>query len=90
MERRLLAEYEGDLDLILRSLEAGKIEAAAALASVPALIRGYGHVKQANALKAAGERRRACRAPQCACRRGRAAGGRVIERPCQSSLVSAD
>ena len=58
MERRLLAEYEGDLDLILRSLEAGKIEAAAALASVPAMIRGYGHVKQASALKAAGERKR--------------------------------
>ena len=57
-ERRLLAEYEGDLDLILRSLEGGKIEAAAALASVPAMIRGYGHVKRANALKAAGERRR--------------------------------
>ena len=58
MERRLLAEYEGDLDMILRSLGAGKIEAAAALASVPAMIRGYGHVKRANALKAAGERRR--------------------------------
>ena len=35
-----------------------KIDAAAALASVPALIRGYGHVKQANADKAAGERAR--------------------------------
>ena len=63
MERRLLAEYEGDLGLILRSLAPGKIEAAAALASVPALIRGYGHVKQANALKAAAERNAACRAP---------------------------
>ena len=37
---------------------AGQIEAAAALASVPALIRGYGHVKQANVEKAAGERER--------------------------------
>ena len=44
--------------LILRSLAPGKIEAAAALASVPALIRGYGHVKQASAVKAAGERKR--------------------------------
>ena len=34
-----------------RSLAPGKIEAAAALASVPALIRGYGHVKQASASK---------------------------------------
>ena len=46
------------LSMILRSLAPGKIEAAAALASVPALIRGYGHVKQASAIKAAGERTR--------------------------------
>ena len=84
MERRLLAEYEGDLELILRSLAPGKIEAAAALASVPALIRGYGHVKQANALKAAGERSAACRAPQRAGRRGRAAGRRVDRDACRS------
>ena len=58
MEKALLAQYEGDLDLIERSLAPEKIEAAAALASVPALIRGYGHVKQANAEKAAGERAR--------------------------------
>ncbi|WP_342394271.1 indolepyruvate ferredoxin oxidoreductase family protein [Pseudaminobacter soli (ex Li et al. 2025)] len=58
MERGLLAQYEGDLDLIRGSLSAGRIEAATALASVPALIRGYGHVKQANAAKAAGERAR--------------------------------
>jgi indolepyruvate ferredoxin oxidoreductase len=58
MERRLLSKYEGDLGLILRALSPGKIEAAAALASVPALIRGYGHVKQASALKAEGERKR--------------------------------
>ena len=58
MERRLLAEYEGDLGLILGALAPGKIEAAAALASVPALIRGYGHVKRASVVKAAGERKR--------------------------------
>jgi indolepyruvate ferredoxin oxidoreductase len=58
MERRLLAEYEGDLGLILGALAPGKIEAAAALASVPALIRGYGHVKRASVVKAAGERNR--------------------------------
>ena len=56
LERRLLAVYEGDLDLILKSISRSKIEAAAALASVPALIRGYGHVKQTNASKAADER----------------------------------
>jgi len=58
LERELLAQYEGDLDLIRSSLSPEKIEAAAALASVPALIRGYGHVKAANATKAAAERTR--------------------------------
>ena len=58
LERRLLADYEGDLDLIAGALAPGKTESAAALVSVPALIRGYGHVKQANAQKAAGERER--------------------------------
>ena len=58
LERQLLADYEGDLDLIAGALALGKTESAAALASVPALIRGYGHVKQANAKKAAGERKR--------------------------------
>jgi indolepyruvate ferredoxin oxidoreductase len=58
MERRLLAEYEADLDMIAAELRPGRIDAAAALASVPALIRGFGHVKHANAEKAAGERKR--------------------------------
>jgi indolepyruvate ferredoxin oxidoreductase len=58
MERGLLAQYEADVDLIVGSLTRDRIEAAAALASVPALIRGYGHVKQASAAKAAGERAR--------------------------------
>jgi len=57
-ERALLAQYEEDLDLIRRMLEPARIEAAAALASVPALVRGYGHVRQASAEKAAGERAR--------------------------------
>jgi indolepyruvate ferredoxin oxidoreductase len=35
-----------------------KADAAVALVSVPALIRGYGHVRQASAEKAAGERSR--------------------------------
>ena len=58
MERRLLSEYKADLDTIRQALAPGRIEAAAALASVPALIRGYGHVKQGNADKAAKERAR--------------------------------
>jgi indolepyruvate ferredoxin oxidoreductase len=58
MERRLLAEYEGDLETIRRALRPETLEAACALASVPTLIRGFGHVKAANAEKAEGERRR--------------------------------
>ena len=58
MERRLLAEYEADLALIAGRLSADRIEAAAALASVPQLVRGFGHVKEDNARKAAEERRR--------------------------------
>ncbi|OWK20286.1 hypothetical protein AJ88_32510 [Mesorhizobium amorphae CCBAU 01583] len=58
MERQLLAQYEADLELVTAALAPGRIEAAAALASVPALIRGYGHVRQASAEKAAGERSR--------------------------------
>ena len=58
MERELLRQYEADLDLIERDLSADRIEAGAALASVPALIRGFGHVKEANAERAAQERKR--------------------------------
>lgn len=58
MERRLLSQYESDLTIILDKLAPGRIDAAAALASVPALIRGFGHVKHANVEKAAGERER--------------------------------
>ena len=58
LERQLLGQYEDDLDLIGRLFSPDRIEAAAALASVPALIRGYGHVKHAAIEKAAGERTR--------------------------------
>ena len=58
MERRLIAQFEADLDLIEKHLAPASADAAAALASVPALIRGYGHVKAGNAAKAEGERAR--------------------------------
>ena len=57
-ERQMLAQYEADLDLIATALAPGRIDAAAALACVPALVRGYGHVRQASAAKAAQERSR--------------------------------
>jgi indolepyruvate ferredoxin oxidoreductase len=55
-ERSLLAQYEADLDLIQSKLSPLTVQPAAALASLPALIRGYGHVKQGNVEKTAGER----------------------------------
>jgi indolepyruvate ferredoxin oxidoreductase len=58
MERGLLAQYEADLDLIERKMSKDTIEACTALASVPALIRGFGHIKAANAEKAKAERDR--------------------------------
>jgi len=58
MERRLLAEYEADLNLIERELSASRLDAAAALAAVPELIRGYGHVKEAHVERAQAERAR--------------------------------
>ncbi len=57
-ERELLAQYEQDLDLIRGLLSPDRIEAAAALASVPSLIRGYGHVRRASAAAASAERER--------------------------------
>ena len=58
MERRLLADYERDLETILGRLSAERLEAAVALASVPSLVRGYGHVKAAAAKRAEAERTR--------------------------------
>src|SRR5690606_40711457 len=58
MEKRLLADYEADLETIGAALAPGRIEAAAALASVPDLIRGYGHVKLASVAKAEPEAER--------------------------------
>lgn len=57
-ERDLLGQYEQDLDLIRGVLSPDRIEAAAALASVPSLIRGYGHVRRASADTASAERAR--------------------------------
>ena len=61
----ILQRVTGALDRKMAELAAtvqatrqGDVEAATALASVPALIRGYGHVRQASAEKAAGERAR--------------------------------
>ena len=58
MERKLLARYEADLARIASGLTPERMDAAACLANIPSLIRGFGHVKAANATKADAERER--------------------------------
>ena len=58
MERKLLARYEADLARIASGLTPERMDAAAGLANIPSLIRGFGHVKAANATKADAERER--------------------------------
>jgi indolepyruvate ferredoxin oxidoreductase len=48
LERRLIAEYEALVDEILDRLSSASHEVAVELASLPAEIRGFGHVKEAN------------------------------------------
>jgi len=50
LARQLSADYEEDLDFILARLDAGKLDAAVELASWPAQVRGYGHVREKSAL----------------------------------------
>jgi indolepyruvate ferredoxin oxidoreductase len=56
MERALIAEYEGDLSMVLASVTPAKQAIAKELAELPLTIRGFGPVKQANAEKAAKRR----------------------------------
>jgi indolepyruvate ferredoxin oxidoreductase len=57
-ERRLLAEYEALLDEIAAQLSPESHDLAVALAGYPQKIRGFGHVKQAQAGPALAERDR--------------------------------
>jgi indolepyruvate ferredoxin oxidoreductase len=45
LERQLIADYEMLIDEILGRLDAGNHATAVELASLPEMIRGYGHVK---------------------------------------------
>jgi len=56
MERRLLAEYESALDDIVANLSPSNYDRAVEYARYPERIRGYGHVKAANAERAGRER----------------------------------
>jgi indolepyruvate ferredoxin oxidoreductase len=56
MERALIAEYEADMDEVLRSLTPATLPLAVELAALPLSIRGFGPVKAANARRAADRR----------------------------------
>ena len=57
-ERELLADYEAVLDRIAAELSPHNYAAATALAAYPQKIRGFGHVKEAQARPALAERER--------------------------------
>ena len=61
-ERTLLADYEKLVGTIGRNLSPANLDAAAALAAYPRKIRGFGHVKQAQARPALAERERLMKA----------------------------
>ncbi|KAF1693593.1 indolepyruvate ferredoxin oxidoreductase family protein [Pseudoxanthomonas koreensis] len=52
MERQLIADYFTTVEKLLAKLDAGNLELAAQIASIPEHIRGYGHVKEAHLHKA--------------------------------------
>ena len=55
-ERALITEYEANLNELLGGLSADNLSTAVAIASLPADIRGYGHIKEASMQKAAVKR----------------------------------
>ncbi len=52
LERRLLAEYEADIDDLLQRLTPGTHALAVRIAALPETIKGYGRVKEASAAEA--------------------------------------
>jgi len=56
LERALVERYEADVVALLSGLNAHTLPVAVQIASLPEKIRGFGHVKEANAAAAATER----------------------------------
>ena len=52
MERQLIADYRALVEELLRNPEQARSAAALELANLPDIIRGFGHVKEANVTKA--------------------------------------
>ena len=48
----MISQYENDVETILEQLNSDNLETAAKLASIPNLIRGYGHVRQKKTIEA--------------------------------------
>jgi indolepyruvate ferredoxin oxidoreductase len=61
LERRLLAEYEADVEKLLTLISPATHATAVRIAGLPESIRGYGRVKEANAAEAARARANAFR-----------------------------
>ena len=56
LDQTLLARFEKDLDVLLLGLDENTVALAAKIADLPMKIRGYGHVKEAQASAMEGER----------------------------------
>jgi indolepyruvate ferredoxin oxidoreductase len=56
MERQLIFDYFAVIDELLSALTRANHALAVEIASIPEQIRGYGHIKEANFVKAAGKR----------------------------------
>lgn len=48
MERQLIADYEANMEMVAAELTPANRAAAVELASLPGIVRGYGHVKEQN------------------------------------------
>ena len=68
LDRKLLAEYEADVERLIAGLDAAGYERAVSIASLPDRIRGYGHVRAASADAVATEREVLLRAAMPAAR----------------------
>ncbi len=56
LDQKMLALYEADIEQLLQSLDPASLPAAARLAAWPQGVRGYGHVRQAQAAIATAQR----------------------------------
>jgi indolepyruvate ferredoxin oxidoreductase len=52
MERFLISQYKEDINKILQEVNSKNLSLAVQIASIPEMIRGYGHVKEEHMKKA--------------------------------------